>query len=73
MPGVTNTDVCPKCGEEFWYGLDCKTFEYTALSECKCDRLQRYAEEFLKEKGLFEEFQKYVENMEKERAEIVIQ
>jgi hypothetical protein len=73
MTSVTNTDICPRCGEEFWYELDCRTFEYTVISECKCDRIQRCIEEFLKDKGLLEDFQKYVDDMEKERVEEVIQ
>jgi len=66
MSSVTNVDVCPVCGEEYWYDFDCRTGEYTKLSMCHCDRIRRDMEEFLKEKGLWEEFKKFHEEREKE-------
>jgi len=69
MVSVQDIKVCPTCGEEYWYDLDCRTGEFTKLSMCKCDRMIMYAEEFLKEKGLLEEFEKFVAEMEKEREE----
>ena len=69
MVSVQDIKVCPTCGEEYWYDLDCRTGEFTKLSMCKCDRMIMYAEEFLKEKGLLNEFEKFVAEREKEREE----
>jgi len=69
MAGITDTDICPVCGEEYWYDFDCTTGEYTKLSACACDRWRMDAEDFLKEKGLWEEFQRFHEEREKEEAE----
>jgi hypothetical protein len=69
MVSVQDTEVCPKCGEEYWYDFDCNTCEYTVLSMCACDRYAFDAEEFLKEKGLFEEFKAFHEERERERKE----
>ena len=59
MVTVDNTDVCIVCGEEFWYQFDCRTGEYTKISQCACDRLMNDMVEFLREHGLYEEFQRY--------------
>lgn len=67
MAGVTNTDICSTCGEEYWYDFNCRSFEYVKLAMCKCDRWRLDAEQFLKEKGLLEKFKKYHEKMENER------
>jgi hypothetical protein len=69
MAHVDDTDVCPECGEEYLYEFDCRTGEYTKLSMCKCDRYVFDAEEFLKSKGLFEEFKKFHEERGKQRGE----
>jgi len=67
MPRVTDTDVCPVCGEKFWYDFDCRTGEYSKITMCACDRRMWDAEEFLKMKGLYEEFVKFHEERENER------
>jgi hypothetical protein len=67
MVHVDDTDVCPVCGEEYWYDFDCATGKYTKLSMCACDRYVFDAEEFLKSKGLLEEFKKFHEERERER------
>jgi len=59
MPTVQNTAICPECKEEYWYELDCRTGEITKLTMCKCDRWIRDAKEFLKMKGLLDEFNKF--------------
>ena len=69
MPSVQGVDVCPVCGEEYWYDFDCRTGEYSKLSMCACDRWRYDAEEFLKMKGLFEEFKKFHEERERERKQ----
>jgi hypothetical protein len=66
MPSVQNTDICPTCGEEFWYDFDCRTGEYTKISKCKCDREIEYAREFIEKKGLLDEFEKFVAEMEED-------
>jgi len=66
---LQDTAICPTCGEEYWFDLDCRTGKYTKLSMCKCDRMIMYAREFLKEKVLLNEFEKFVAEMEKEREE----
>jgi nuclear transport factor 2 (NTF2) superfamily protein len=66
MVSVQGTDVCPNCGEEYWYNFDCTTLEYTKLTACACDRFMCDAEEFLKNKGLWEEFLKFHEERERE-------
>jgi proteasome assembly chaperone (PAC2) family protein len=65
MVGVSGVEVCPICGEEYEYYVDCTTMEYMK-SMCKCDRFAYDAEEFLKRRGLWEEFLKFHE--ERERA-----
>jgi len=69
MVNVEGIDVCSVCGEEYWFDLDCQTGEYTKLSMCKCDRIVEYAREFLKKKGLLDEFDKFVAEREKEEKE----
>ena len=69
MVTVEGIDVCPVCGEEYRYDFDCRTGEYTKLTMCKCDRIIEYAREFLEKKGLLDEFEKFVAEMEKEREE----
>ena len=32
MVSVQDIAICPTCGEEYWYDLDCRTCEYTKLS-----------------------------------------
>jgi hypothetical protein len=66
MPTTQGTAVCPTCGEVYWYEFDCHSCEYTKISMCKCDRFMHDAEEFLKKKGLWEEFLKYHEEREKQ-------
>jgi hypothetical protein len=66
MGSVQNVDVCPVCGEEYWYELDLRTGEYRKLTMCKCDRFARDVEEFLKTKGLWEEFLRFHEERERE-------
>jgi hypothetical protein len=66
MPTVENTEVCPSCGEEYWYEFDCRTLTYTKLTMCKCDRFIHDAKEFLKMKGLWKEFMKFHKEREKE-------
>jgi len=56
MSAVQDTEICMVCGEEYWYEFDCRTFEYTKLTMCKCDRELQKAKEFLKKKGLLKEF-----------------
>ena len=68
MTTVDGTDVCMACGEEYWYQLDCRTGEYTKLSMCACDRRMANAEDFLKAKGLLQEFEDYHKKCEEERA-----
>jgi len=65
MSSVQNTEVCPTCGEEYWYDLDLRSCEYTKISQCHCDRIKKDMEDFLKEKGLWEEFKKF--HIERER------
>lgn len=67
MGGIIDLDECPICGEEFWYDYDGRTGEFTKLTMCRCDRIMVYVEEFLKSRGLLEEFEKYVEEMERRR------
>jgi len=66
MVSVQNTEICPTCGEEYWYDFDCQTCEYTKISKCKCDRMIEYAREFIERKGLLGEFEKFVAEMEEE-------
>jgi hypothetical protein len=67
MVVVEDMDVCPNCGEEYSYEVNCSTGEYRKMSMCKCDRELFDAEEFLKGRGLLEEFRRFHEEMEKER------
>jgi hypothetical protein len=71
MPSVQDKAVCPICGEEYWYEFDLRTGEYTKLTMCACDRYVSDAEEFLKMKGLWEEFLKFHEEREKEYKESI--
>jgi len=66
MTKVQDTRICDGCGEEYWYEFDCNTGEVSKLSMCACDRWIADAKEFLKEKGLLEEFEKFHEEREKE-------
>ena len=69
MVSLQDTAICLTCGEEYWFDLDCRTGKYTKLSMCKCDRMIMYAREFLKKKGLLDEFDKYMAEREKEEKE----
>jgi len=71
MPTVQGTAICPVCGEEYWYELDLRSGEYRKLTMCKCDRFMRDAEEFLRSKGLWEEFKRFHEQREKEYKESI--
>lgn len=64
MVGVVDTEVCKVCGEEYWYSFEFPT-GYTKLTACKCDRFVTDVEDFLKEKGLWEEFLRFHEEREK--------
>jgi len=67
MGGVQDTDVCKTCGEEYWYDFDTRTMQYSKLGSCYCDRATIDVKEFLKEKGLWEEFKEFHKRREKER------
>lgn len=64
MGSIVDTGVCPVCGEEYLYDLDLRTLEYTKLSACACDRFKHHVEDFLKKRGLWEEFLRYHEELE---------
>ena len=64
MAGILDSDVCQTCGEEYWYSY--KGFEYSKVSMCECDRYVRNVEEFLKQKGMLEEFERFHEERERE-------
>ena len=66
MSSVMNFDMCPFCNEEYWYDFDCKSSEYTKVTMCKCDRYKNNVEEFLRQKKLFEEFEKFHAKKEKQ-------
>uniref|UniRef100_A0A7C2N9G6 Uncharacterized protein n=1 Tax=Archaeoglobus fulgidus TaxID=2234 RepID=A0A7C2N9G6_ARCFL len=55
MSGFIDDEVCPTCGETFAIEFDPKA-GYRKISQCYCDRLLGDVRDFLKEKGLWDEF-----------------
>ncbi|ADC64701.1 hypothetical protein Ferp_0527 [Ferroglobus placidus DSM 10642] len=66
MGSVTNTAICPVCGEEYWYDYDTRTGTTTKLSSCACDREIECMREFIRMKGLKDEFREFMREREKE-------
>ena len=55
MGSVVRTDVCPICGTEYTVEMT-TTGEYRIIEPCKCSKIIQEAFNFIKEKGLWNEF-----------------
>jgi len=66
MSSTSDTEVCLRCGEEYWYSFDLETGECTKTSACKCDRKIMFIEWFLEDRGLFKTFDKEFKESEQE-------
>jgi len=66
MSGVIDEGVCPQCGETYTYEFDTRSWEFSKLTACRCDRVVDYYIEFIKRKGLEQEFEEFKKEKEKE-------